>query len=330
VVLAVAEITTLDEVLELASTESASGVGQLEWPEEIVHLLEVGADSVDLMDDIFHAHHAVLAQLLLDDGVVRQRDALLVAILHVRSFAMHHHNILRNLHLAISALVDQLTDRLQVGVTVGNVGFHNAKHLNGCLCEADEDAVVDLKKAEELESLALLGVDLVDTLDTDDKGKLGLRWHVEGSLRLGDTSKADTLALRIAVFLDILLGALEDGLSLLLVRLGNFQVSKRTRLILLFDCLLNTAFQTRKMILFAASWVRRPSQRFGYISHHHDNNARTWASSLTSRFFRVSWARSSRSFSCDLRFLRTVSGIRTSFLVGTLLLPKLNVRIVED
>ena len=144
VLLPVTEITTLDEVLELAGTETTSGVGELEGPEEVAGLLEVGADGVDLVDEVLNADDAVLAEVLLDDGVVGERDALLV-------------------DLAVSALVDELTDSLLVGVSVGDVGLDDLQHLEGGLGEADEDTVVDLEKTEELESLPLLGVDLVDT-----------------------------------------------------------------------------------------------------------------------------------------------------------------------
>ena len=59
--------------------------------------------------------------------------------------------------------VDELTDGLLVGVTVGDVGLDDLQHLDGSLGQPNEDAVVDLEETEKLESLALLGVDLVDT-----------------------------------------------------------------------------------------------------------------------------------------------------------------------
>jgi len=45
VLLPVTKVTTLDEMSELASTEAAVGIGQLEWPEEVGSLLEVGTNS---------------------------------------------------------------------------------------------------------------------------------------------------------------------------------------------------------------------------------------------------------------------------------------------
>jgi hypothetical protein len=70
-----------------------------------------------------------------------------------------------------------------------------------------------------LEGLALLWVDLVYTLNTDNKGKLGLGRDSEGSLLLGETVEADLLTLCVTVLLDVGLGTLEDDLSLLLVGL---------------------------------------------------------------------------------------------------------------
>lgn len=128
-----------------------------------------------------------------------------------------------DLHLAIASLIDQLTNGLKVWITVGDIRFNNAKHLDGSFSETDENAIVDLKKTKKLKSLALLWINLVDTLDTNHKGKLWFSRDVEGSIRLGNSSKANLLTFRITILLDVLLSTLEDGFSLLLVclqRLG--------------------------------------------------------------------------------------------------------------
>ena len=194
----VAQVTTLDEMLELARPEATSGVAELERPEEVARLLEVGSDGVNLVDHVLHADNTVFAEMLLDDGVVGERDAMLLG------------------RLGVATLVDELTDGLDVGVAVGDEGLDNLEHLRGRLGQADEDAVVDLEKTEELESLALFWVDLVDTLDTDDEREARLSWDVVGTFLLGDTRETDLLTLGIAVLLDVRLGALEDLLALLL------------------------------------------------------------------------------------------------------------------
>ena len=71
-----------------------------------------------------------------------------------------------------------------------------------------------LEKTEELESLALLGVDLVDTLDAGNEDELGLGGNIVAALGLGDASKTDLLTLVVTVLLDVGLGALEDLLTL--------------------------------------------------------------------------------------------------------------------
>lgn len=145
-VLAVTQVTSLDEVAEFASAEATGRVGELEWPQEVGGLLEVGSDGVDLVDEILHADDAVLAEVGLDDGVVGESNALLV-------------------DLSVSALVDELADGLEVGVTVGDPWLDDLEHLEGGLGQADENTVVDLEKTEELEDLAGLWCNLVDTVD---------------------------------------------------------------------------------------------------------------------------------------------------------------------
>ncbi|KND92737.1 hypothetical protein TOPH_02882 [Tolypocladium ophioglossoides CBS 100239] len=211
--LAIAQVTTLDEVLELAGTESTSGVAELKGPQEVGGLLEVGSDGVDLVDQVLHADNAVLAEVLLNDGVVGQGSALLV-------------------DLAVAALVNELLDGLQVGVAVGDPGLNNLEHLRGGLGDPDEDAVVDLQETEQLEDLAGLGGHLLAVhllwcrggdlpLDTEDEDQLRLGGDVGRVLLLGNTGQTDLLALGIAVLLDVLLGTLEDDAALLLVGLFN-------------------------------------------------------------------------------------------------------------
>jgi hypothetical protein len=48
--LAVTKVTALNEMLELAGTETTSGGRELEGPEEVGGLLEVGANGKDLVD----------------------------------------------------------------------------------------------------------------------------------------------------------------------------------------------------------------------------------------------------------------------------------------
>jgi hypothetical protein len=133
-------------VLELAGPEAAGGVAELEGPEEVGGLLEVGADGDDFMDQVLHADNAILAEVVLNDSVVSEGDALLV-------------------DLAVSALVDELLYRLEVGVTVSDPRLDNLDHLRRRLGDLDKDAVVDLEKTQELEDLAGFRGDLADTTE---------------------------------------------------------------------------------------------------------------------------------------------------------------------
>jgi hypothetical protein len=78
-VFTVTKITSFNKVLELALAETSSWVGELEWPEEVIDLLEVGANGVDLVNNVFNANNAILSKRFLNDGVVSERNTLLVA-----------------------------------------------------------------------------------------------------------------------------------------------------------------------------------------------------------------------------------------------------------
>lgn len=88
--------------------------------------------------------NTVLAELLLDDGVVGDGNSLTV-------------------DLGVSSLVDELSDSLEVDLSVGDVWADESEHLRGGLGDSDEDTVVDLEESEELQDLLWLGGNLGDT-----------------------------------------------------------------------------------------------------------------------------------------------------------------------
>ena len=57
---------------------AAVGRAQLERPQEVVCALEVGADGVDLVDQVLDGLEANVADVLLNNGIVGQGDALVV------------------------------------------------------------------------------------------------------------------------------------------------------------------------------------------------------------------------------------------------------------
>jgi hypothetical protein len=110
ILLAIPQITTLNKVLELPRLPPAGRIAQLERPEELIRLLEVGAHGEDLVDEVLHAYDAVLLEAVLDEGVVGEGDALLV-------------------DLSVAALVNELADGLEVWVAVGDVGLDDLEEL---------------------------------------------------------------------------------------------------------------------------------------------------------------------------------------------------------
>ena len=142
----VPQVASLHKVPELPCSESTGRVTQLERPQEVACLLKIWAHGVNLMDQVLHTDNTVLAQVVLDDLVVGERDALLF-------------------DLAISTLVDQLTHSLEIGIAVSDIGLDNLEHFECRFGEADKDAVIDLEETKELEDLAGLGGDLVDTVE---------------------------------------------------------------------------------------------------------------------------------------------------------------------
>jgi hypothetical protein len=194
-VLTVSSITTFNIVEELAFSPHVVGVGELERPEEVGGLLEVRTNSGNLMNKIFDTDDVVLAKGLLDNRVVMERDTTLV-------------------DLTITTLVDQFADGLLVGVTVGNIGLDQLKHLRGSLVKTDKDTVVDLQETEKSKNLAGLGGNVVDTADTDNKHKLLLGRDVVVTQSLGLTTKTDLVLLVGLVLGIVVLGTLEDFTSL--------------------------------------------------------------------------------------------------------------------
>ena len=101
--LSAAKVTTLDKVVGLLSP-SASGSVQLEGPQKVGGVFEVGADGDDLVDEVLHADDAVLAERLLNEVVGGDGSALAI-------------------DLDESSFVDELADALHVGGSPCDVGL---------------------------------------------------------------------------------------------------------------------------------------------------------------------------------------------------------------
>ena len=155
-VLPIPQITTLDKMLELPRPEATRGIRQLERPQEVARLLEVGPHNHNFMHQILHTDDAEFAQVLLDDLVISEGNPLLV-------------------HLPVSSLVDKVADGFYARVPIGNVRFDDFEHFGSSFGEFDEDAVVDLEETEELHYFTGFRGHFVDTESACQRG----RWAMD-------------------------------------------------------------------------------------------------------------------------------------------------------
>ena len=121
------------------------GRAELEGPEEVVGLLEFSTNGDNLVDEVLYASEADLAESSLNNGVVSKRNSLAI-------------------DLAISSLVDKLSDQTLSRVAVGNVGLNSSDHVPGSLVESNEHSIVELSQSQELKDLFAGGVKLVNTI----------------------------------------------------------------------------------------------------------------------------------------------------------------------
>lgn len=183
-----------------SNTPTSVRVGQLEWPQKVVGLLEVRTNSVNLVDQILNRDDTELSERLLNDGVFAQGNSLLV-------------------DLTVTSLVDQSSDGGQVRVTEDNIWVNQLQQLKSCLCELDEGSSVDLVQSQQLEDLSWLRWNLVHTLDSDNQNKVWLSLNVVLSCGLSVSLSLNQSVFSILVLLAVSLSSLVDSGSLLLVSL---------------------------------------------------------------------------------------------------------------
>merc|ERR1719171_999278 len=99
---------------------------------------------------------AKLSEVLADDLVIVQWDSALV-------------------HLAKTTLVHELADSFQRRIPVCDVRLHVLEHLQDWLVDFQEDAVVQLLEAQQLQDLPWLWAELDDTDNPGDEQQLWLR-----------------------------------------------------------------------------------------------------------------------------------------------------------
>lgn len=124
--------------------KSTLGASQFEGPHGVVDLLEVGATSEKFVDQIFNTDASFVLQVVFNNHIIRKGDTAFV-------------------DLQVTTLVDQVTDSLEGGGTVGDIGFHLLEHVESGGVDTDQSGVVDLTESQKTEDLGDIGVELVDT-----------------------------------------------------------------------------------------------------------------------------------------------------------------------
>jgi len=213
--------------------EAMEGRVQLEGPEEVVALLEVGAASLDLVDHVFHRDDSVFAEHALNDGVVGKGDS-------------------SSVHLAVASLVDQLLDHGRGGVSVGDEWLHHADHVDGGLVQTDEHSVVQLSQTQKLHNLLGLGGQFVDTSGTDHERDLCVSLNEEVASGLGGSLVGNELVINLSSLLGILNSvgsndlALSNSVSMgVVTSLGAFSFEVRVSSSLLTNALGNCSLSFR-------------------------------------------------------------------------------------
>ena len=117
---------------------------QLEWPKEVVSLLEGWSNSPDLVDEILNAADTLLSKDTRDDAVVSQRDSGAV-------------------DLSVATLVDKSANAITRWVSIGDEWLNSSDHVDSGTVEANEHSVVDLSESEKLHDLLAFWAQFVDT-----------------------------------------------------------------------------------------------------------------------------------------------------------------------
>lgn len=149
----------------------------------------------DLVDKVLNTGDAKLAKNLFNNCVV----------VKCKSWAVN---------LTKTSSVDKLAYSGAGGISPSDKGFNVSYHVDGGFVKSDKNTIVKLAKSKELHDLLLLGGQLVDTSDSDDKSDLRLSLDKEASGFLGVSLCVDNSFVSSCVFLGILLSVSSLCLSL--------------------------------------------------------------------------------------------------------------------
>ena len=89
-------------------------------------------------------------------------------------------------------------------MTEGNIWGDHSQHLRNWTVDLQEDTIVQLLQAEELQHLSWLWSHLVDTSESSDKQELGLWLNEEVSAGSGLASKTNQVGFTGVILLQVL------------------------------------------------------------------------------------------------------------------------------
>ena len=127
--------------LDLKATEWGT---ELEWPEEVVDLLEFWSASDDFVNDVLNTVETFFAKHSFDNGVVGEWDSA-------------------SIDFTVTSLVDKFLNGVSRWETIGDKWFDHSEHVPSGLVKLNEDTGVKLSQSEELQDLLWLRSKLVDT-----------------------------------------------------------------------------------------------------------------------------------------------------------------------
>jgi len=146
--------------------ESSSRSSKFEWPQEVVSFFEVGTNSVDFVDQIFNVVDTVLSKGFSYDSVWWERDSLSV-------------------DFTISSLENEFSNGFSWRISEGDIRLNFSEEIWWSLVDSDKSSVVDLSQSEQSEDSDNLGVEFVNTSDSDNECESWLSRYVDLTCKFG-------------------------------------------------------------------------------------------------------------------------------------------------
>lgn len=105
----------------------------------------MGSNGVELVDQVLNAMNSEFAQVLLNDCVVGEGNAL-------------------SIHFGITSFIDEFSDNLPGWVSIGDAWLNLPQHLNTGLVHSHECTIVELSQFQQSQGLSHSWCQCVDTM----------------------------------------------------------------------------------------------------------------------------------------------------------------------